>query len=159
MSRTPAVNENPQAIADKAKYEYVMLTEQLGALEDRMTELAEAGLLDADESSNLRDEVFRIWEGVCAATLFALVPDDWDLEADWDTFAEDWNTYSDGRTVLTRIRIEPRPHTDPNSVHNEEDDTYLLLDDTGDEGVIYYLAPPGPADDQLVDDVPQQSDR
>jgi hypothetical protein len=158
MSRTPAVNTNPHAIADKAKYEYVRVTEQIGAVSDRLTELADAGLLDAGESSNLQDQLFSMWEDVCAATLFAVMPADADLD-DWDTLAADWNTYSDGRTVLTRIRIEPRPGTDPNSARNQEDNTYLLLDDTGDEGVIYCLAQPGPADDQRVDDVPQQSDR
>ena len=64
MSRTPAVNPNAQDIADKAKYEYVGVTERLGAMHDRLTELADTGLLDADESLNLQDDLFLIWESV-----------------------------------------------------------------------------------------------
>jgi hypothetical protein len=158
VSRTPAVNPNAQDIADKAKYEYVGVTERLGAMHDRLTELADTGLLDADESLNLQDDLFLIWESVCEATLFAVVPADADWE-DWDTLAEDWNTYSDGRTVVTRVRIEPRSHTDPNSARNQEDNKYLHFCATGDEGVIYYVAPPDPADNQFVDDVSPQSDK
>ena len=159
MSRTPAVNPNAHDIADKAKYEYVGVTERLGAMHDRLTELADTGLLDANESKNLQGDLFLIWESVCDATLFAVVPDDADWEGDWDTLAEDWDTYSDGRTVVPRVRREPRSHTDPNSARNQEDNRYLHLDDTGDEGVIYYVAPPDPADNQFVDDVPPQSDK
>src|ERR1700739_1415938 len=115
MSRTPAVNRNAHDIADKAKYGYVGVTQRLGAMHDRLTELADTGLLDADESLNLQDDLFLIWESVCQATLFAVVPDDVDWEGEYDTLAEDWNTYSDGGTVVTRFRIEPRSHTDPNS--------------------------------------------
>jgi hypothetical protein len=159
MSRTPAVNPNAQDIADKAKYGYVGVTQRLGAMHDRLTELADAGLLDADESLNLQDDLFVIWENVCLATLFAVVPDDADWEGDWDTLAEDWNTYSDGRTVVTRIRVEPRPHTDPNCARNQEDNQYLHLQDTGDEGVVYHVEPLDPADNQFVDDVSPQSDK
>lgn len=140
MPKTPAVNPNVHDIADKIKHEHVRVT----------------GLLHADEALNLQDELFLIWENVCAATLFAVVPDDADWEGDWDTLAEGWNTYSDGRTVVTRIRIEPPPHTDPNSARNQQDNTYLHLCDTGDEGVIYCVAQPNPADDELVDDAPRQ---
>jgi hypothetical protein len=156
MSRNPAVNTNPHAIADKAKYEYVGVTEQIGAMHDRLTELAEAGRLDADESESLQDDLFLIWESVCRATIFAAAPDKADWEGDWDTLAEDWNTYSDGRTVVTRVRMQPRLGTDPNSARNQEDNTYLHLSDTGDEGVVCHVAHPDPADDQFLDDAPQR---
>lgn len=159
MPRTPAINPNSHAVADKAKYEYVRVTLRFGAMHRRLSELADAGLLDDDESFDLQVDLYSIWEIVCEATMFAVLPADVDRERDWDTLAEDWNTYSDGRTVITRSRIEPRPRTDPTWPCNQLKNWCLEFEDVGEQGVIYYVAHPDPAGDQFDDDVPQEIDR
>lgn len=152
MPRTPMVNPNPHDIADRAKYEYVRITERCGAMHRRLKELADTGLLDEDAFWDLGVDLYGIWENVCEATMFAVMPADLDRrERDWATLTEDWNTYSDGRSVVTRVRIEPRPNTDPSWSCNQERN-WLEYENVDDKGVIYYVACPDP--NRFVDDAP-----
>lgn len=104
MSRTPAVNPDVHDIADQAKHAYATGTQVLADLQYRLAELAGTGRIDPDESMSLQFGLASVWESLYWGTLCAVRDEDTD-EATWD---EDGNTYSDGRTVMTQIRIEPR---------------------------------------------------
>jgi hypothetical protein len=152
MSRTPAVNPNVHDIADRAKHEYATGTQVLAALHYRLAELAGTGRIDPDESKSLQRELHRVWEALYFGTVYAVRDEDTD---DW-TWAEADNTYSDGRTVMTQIRIEPRETSELNWEHNK----FTNGDGAVNEhplGTICCIAHHDPKRDQVVDDRPQQT--
>jgi hypothetical protein len=152
MSRTPEVNPNVHDIADRAKYEYATGTQVLAALHYRLAELAGTGRIDPDESMSLQRELHRVWEALYFGTVYAVRDMDTD---DW-TWAEADNTYSDGRTVMTQIRIEPLE----TAVGNWEQNGVVLADGAVNEhllGTISYISHPNPEDDDFVDP-PQERD-
>jgi hypothetical protein len=151
MSRTPAVNPNVNDIADQAKHAYATGTQALAALQYRLGELAGTGRIDPDESMSLQVGVVSVWESLYYGTLCAVRDEDTD-EATWD---EDGNTYSDGRTVMTQIRIEPLETSELNWEYNR----FMCGDGAVNEhsrGTICYIAHHDPKRDQVADDPPQQ---
>jgi hypothetical protein len=114
MSLPPSVNPNVNDIADRAKHAYAIATRELAALQYRLGELAGTGQIDPEESMNLQCALASIWESLYSGTLCAVRDEDTDDLA-WD---EDGNTYSDGRTVMTQIRIEPQEIADLNWEYN-----------------------------------------
>jgi hypothetical protein len=146
MSRTPPVNPDIHDIADRAKHWYAKATQVLAATQYGLAELAGTGRLDADESMSLQTNLFDIWEALYAGTLCAVR----DQATDDCTGDEADNTYSDGRQVRIKIRIEPEAASDFTWEHNR----FLLGDGAVAEhprGTICYIAPINPEDDQLVD--------
>jgi hypothetical protein len=114
MPTPPAVNPDVHDIADRAKYGYAIATQELAALQYRLGELAGTGQIHPDESMSLQRGLARVWESLYWGTLCAIRDEDTDDLA-WD---EDGNTYSDGRTVMTQIRIEPWETSVLNWVYN-----------------------------------------
>jgi len=135
----PPVNRNVHNIADWAKYGYATCTHDLAAMQYRLAELASTGLLDPDESMALQFKLVSIWESLYAGTLCAVRDDDTD-DRTWD---EADNTYSDGRRVITKVRIEPREESDDCWAHNPS----MIGDGAPNEfplGIVSYIAwPPG----------------
>jgi hypothetical protein len=149
MAERPAVNPNVHDIADQAKYAYATGTQALAALQYRLGELAGSGRIDPDESMSLQFGLASIWESLYWGTLCAVRDEDTD---DWD---EDGNTYSDGRTVMTQIRIEPRETSELNWEYNR----FMCGDGAVNEhprGTICCIAHHDPKRDQVADDPPQQ---
>jgi len=152
MSRTPAVNPDVNDIADQAKYAYATGTQALAALQYRLAELAGSGRIDPDESMRLQFGLASVWESLYWGTLCAARDEDTD-DATWD---EDGNTYSDGRTVMTQIRIEPRETSELNWEYNR----FMCGDGAVNEhprGTICYIAHHDPKRDQVADDPPQET--
>jgi hypothetical protein len=150
MPRTPAVNPNVHDIADRAKYAYATGTQLLAQTQYRLAELAGTGQIDPDESMSLQDNLFCIWESLYFGTLCAVRDEDTD---DWD---EDGNTYSDGRTVMTQIRIEPLETSELSWEYN----TFMCGDgavNVHPRGTICYIAHRDPKRDQVADDPPRQT--
>ena len=139
----PPVNPNVHNIADQAKHGFATATQLLAATQYRLAELAGTGRLDPDESMSLQSNLVDIWEALYAGTLCAV--------RDWDTDDSTWdladNTYSDGREVKIKIRIEPEEYSDFNWEHNR----FLLGDGAVNDyplGTVCYIAPVDPGDAQ-----------
>src|SRR5260370_19474944 len=113
METGPGVSPNVHDIADRAKHGYATGTQVLAALQYRLGELAGTGQIDPDESMRLQEGVVSVWESLYYGTLCAVRDEDTD---DWD---EDGNTYSDGRAVMTQIRIEPWETSEQNWESNK----------------------------------------
>jgi hypothetical protein len=143
MSRTPAVNPNVHDIADRAKRGYATGTQVLAALQYRLGELAGTGQIDPDESMRLQDDLVSVWESLYFGTVYAVRDEDTD-DATWD---EADNTYSDGRRVMTQIRIEPWETSEQTWEYNK----FTSGDGAVNEhprGTICYISPPNPEDDR-----------
>jgi hypothetical protein len=97
-------------IADRAKHAYARGTQLLAEMQYRLGELAGTGRLDPEESMALQWSLVRIWEQLYSGTTYAVREsvDYYDefLDAGGDPADLD-NHYSDGREVLTQIRVEP----------------------------------------------------
>lgn len=89
-------------------------TQLLAATQYRLGELAGTGRLDPDESMQLQENLFHIWEALYAGTLCAVRDED-TVDSNWD---EADNTYSDGRQVMVQVRIEPEETSELNWQHN-----------------------------------------
>ena len=89
-------------------------TQLLAATQYRLGELAGTGRLDPDESMQLQENLFHIWEALYAGTLCAVRDED-TVDSNWD---EADNTYSDGRQVMVQVRIEPEETSELNWEHN-----------------------------------------
>ena len=79
-----------------------------------LAELAGTGRLDPDESMRLQHNLVSIWGALYSGTVCAVRDEDTD-DFTWD---EADNTYSDGRTVMIQIRIEPWETSECNWAHN-----------------------------------------
>lgn len=133
----PSVNPDVNYIADEAKHTFAVCTRKLADMQFRLAELAGTDQLDAEESMNLQDNLFEIWEELYRGTLFAVR--DWTI--DDCTADEAGNTYSDGRRVVTQVRVEPWEESDACWLHNP----FLLGDGAPDEfplGTISFIAMP-----------------
>jgi hypothetical protein len=155
MSRTPAVNPNVDDIADRAKHGYATGTKLLAETQYRLAELAGTDRLDPDESMSLQHNLVSIWEALYFGTVYAVRDQDTD-ESAWD---ESDNSYSDGRPVLTQIRIEPVNLPGFSWEHNR----FMLGDGAVNEhplGTICDISPVNPEDDKVVDfgDEPRWTD-
>jgi hypothetical protein len=142
MAERPAVNPLVNDIADRAKHRYATGTQMLAALQYRLAELAGTGQLDPDVSMSLQEEVVRIWEALYFGTVCAV--------RDWDTDDCTWddadNTYSDGRQVMTQIRIAPAELS-----AGREHNRFMLGEGTVREhprGTICYISPVNAPDEQ-----------
>jgi hypothetical protein len=145
MGKRPAVNPNTDEIADKAKHEFAVATEILAETQYRLAELAGLGVLDRNESMRLQRNIFRVWEHLYFGTLCAVRDESTD---DW-TWAEDENTYSDGRPVRVKVRIEPQEHSEFSWEHN----SFCLEDGAVAEhplGTICCILPVNPADEIIA---------
>jgi len=140
LSHTGPVNPDVHAIADQAKHEFAVATQILAETQYRLGELAGLGLLDPDESMSLQVNLFRVWEHLYFGTLCAVRDEDTD-DPNW---YEGDNTYSDGRPVRIKIRIEPEEDSDFSWEHNR----FTLGDGAVAEhplGTICYICPIDPA--------------
>jgi hypothetical protein len=146
MAERPAVNPNVHDIADRAKHWYAVGTQMLAAHQYRLAELAGTGQLDPDVSMSLQEESFRIWEALYFGTVYAVRDQDTD-DCTWD---EADNTFSDGREVMTQIRIEPWETPECHWEYNQ-----FLLDEGAvkehPRGTISYIAAVNPQDDHVID--------
>ncbi|MGV0069428.1 hypothetical protein ACRU44_17005 [Mycobacterium colombiense] len=148
MSRTPAVNPNVHDIADRAKHAYAEGTQLLAATHYRLAELAGTGRLDPDASISLQEDLVGIWVSLGAGTVDAVR----NMDALPSTWEEDVNTYSDGRKVMTQVRIEPR-EVSSGWQHNR----FLVGGGAvlaHPQGTICCISHPGPVDDQVAVDAP-----
>lgn len=135
----PPINPDHNAAADGAKHYFAAATLTLARLQYRLGELAGTGRLDREESMSLQEGLFAVWEELYFGTLCAV--------RDWSTSDLEWddhdNTYSDGRQVRIRLRVDPREHSEPVWEHNR----FLLGDGAVAEhplGEICYVAPVKP---------------
>jgi hypothetical protein len=119
----PAVNPDPDDIADRAKYRYAAGTKLLADVQHRLAELAGTGKLDPDESMSLQFKLVELWEHLYAGTTCAV------RDGDTDDRTWDWadNTYSEqpprcqcSRSArrACRSRARPRPRA-PASNHSK----------------------------------------
>lgn len=139
INRRPPVNRDVHDIADRAKEGYAVGAEIIAQTQYRLAELAGTGVLDADESKRLQRNLCLIWESLYGGTLCAV--------RDWDTDDSEWdgydNTYSDGRQVITQVRVEPRSESDECWEHN----SFMLGDGAPNEfplGTVSDIAPARP---------------
>jgi hypothetical protein len=140
MAERPAVNPDVNDIADRAKHGYAIGARLLAAVQYRLAQLAGTGRLDPDESMRLQEVLADIWWALYSGTTYAVR--DEDIDDDWD---EADNSYSDGRTVMFQIRIEPWQEWE----HNR----FLLGDGAINEhrrGTICHISPCKPKDDRPV---------
>ena len=149
MSTPPPVNPDIDAIADRVKHAYAVITQQLAAMQYRLGELAGTGRLDPEESESLQEDLIEIWEDLYAGTLCAIR----DEEADDLIVIEGENTYSDGREIRIKIQIEPWE-----SEASWEHNSFTLGDGAVAEHplvTICYIAPAYP-NHEVVNDPPHQ---
>lgn len=95
---------------------------------------------------SLQRERHRVWEALYFGTVYAARDEDTD---DW-TWAEADNTYSDGRTVMTQTRIEPRETAELNWGPSG----LVLADGAANaypRGTIWYISHPDPEADHIGD--------
>ncbi|MEV3905511.1 hypothetical protein AB0K11_24605 [Mycobacterium sp. NPDC050551] len=143
----PPVNPDAHDIADRAKHAYAVGTELLAEAQDRLAELAGTGRLDAEASMSLQTSLVLIWEQLYSGTQCA-VRDESTPDWTWDETA---NTYSDGRQVVTQVRVEPRESSDDSWEHNR----FMVGDGAPNEfrrGTVSYIAP------RLPEDAPQDDE-
>jgi hypothetical protein len=114
-TKPPPANVNFDAIADRAKHAFYTGSKLLADVQYRLAELAGTGLLAADVSERLQDKIFRAWEELYSGTLGAVLG----CDTDDPTWCDPENTYSDGRTVRTRIRLEGRQDLESGWPHNK----------------------------------------
>lgn len=154
----PPVNPNVDDIADRAKYAFAMGTQVLAAAQYRLAELAGTGQLNPDESISLQEKLVNIWEVLYGGTLCAVRDEDaddctCDEDPDDCTYGEADNTYSDGREVRIKIRVEPEETSDCKWEYNR----FLLGDGAVAEhprGTMCYIVPVDPHEDHVTDPPP-----
>ena len=132
-------------IADRAKHGYAVGTRLLAAVQYRLAALAGTGRLDPEESMRLQLVLDDVWSALYSGTVRAVREED----TDDDTWGEADNIYSDGRTVMTQIRIEPREESDFKWKHNP----YTLEEGAVREhprGTICHISPRPPQGDRDV---------
>ena len=147
LSRRPAINRDVHDIADRAKHGYATGTQRLATMQYRLGELAGTGQLDPDESMRLQHNLVSVWEALYSGTVCAVR----DADTDDSTWDEADNTYSDGRTVMIQIRIEPWENSDFSWEHNR----FMLGEGAVNDhprGTIWYISPLDPERDQAVGD-------
>jgi hypothetical protein len=113
MAQPPPINPDIYDIADRAKHGYAIGTRLLAHLQYRIADLAVTGRFDPGESIRLQRVLADIWWALYLGTTYAVR--DENTDGTWD---EADNTYSDGRTVMVQIQIEPQKESDskkPNS--------------------------------------------
>lgn len=150
----PPVNPYVREIADGAKYAYARGTQVIAEMQYRLAELAGIGQLDADESMSLQTSLVRIWEELYDGTL-CNVRDESTPDWTWD---ETDNTYSDGRKVITQVRIEPWE----DSTGSWEFNRFMLGDGAPNEfplGTVSHIAPSRPDDQPLRENRTADDDR
>ena len=96
---TPEVHR----IADHAKYVYAVGGRDAVALQQKLVLLADTGKIDIEAHNKLQHHAcYQIGEEVYSSTTSSLHDQNiWDGGWDWDD-----NTYSDGRQVMTQVRIK-----------------------------------------------------
>jgi hypothetical protein len=128
-------------VADRAKHAYARGTKAIADMQYRLAELAGTGRLDPEESMALQGSLVRIWEQLYSGTTYAARKSvdylDEFLAAGGDPEDLD-NHYSDGREVLTQVRIEPPQSTYPYSPFTRGDGAVQ----EHPRGVISYIADP-----------------
>jgi hypothetical protein len=150
VPKTPAVNPNVHDIADRAKHAYAEATQLLAATHYRLAELAGIGRLDPDESISLQEDLVSIWVSLGSGTVDAVR----DMGTHHSTWEEDGNTYSDGRTVMTQVRIEPREISE-SCWRNR----FVVVGGAvlaHPQGTICCISHPDPKDDQVAVDAPSR---
>jgi hypothetical protein len=136
MSRKPPINPDVDEIADWAKWGYATGTRLISALILHLAKLAGTGRIDPDQSMFLQEGLAGIYDALYMGTVSAVRDDE-------DAYLQDDNTYSDGRQVSIKIRVEPIEE----SVNRWEHNQFLLRDDGVFEyprGIIAYISPPTP---------------
>lgn len=90
-------------IADHAKYVYAVGTRDMATLQYRLSELAHTGRLDLEVHRDLQwKHCLPMWETLYRGTTSAVRDErTWDGGWQWSD-----NTYSDGRQVMTQIRLK-----------------------------------------------------
>jgi hypothetical protein len=92
-----------RAIGDEAKWCYAHGTRALAELQYRIAELATRGTISHDDGIDLQSRLYDVWLWLYGGTLCATRNYELDDE-DWD---HDDLTYSDGRPVRVRTRVQP----------------------------------------------------
>jgi hypothetical protein len=100
MSRKPSVNPRVDEIADWAKWGYATGTHLISAVQHHLAQLAGTGRLDPEESMFLQEGLAGVYDALYMGTVSAVRDED-------DADLHDDNTYSDGRQVSIKIRVEP----------------------------------------------------
>jgi hypothetical protein len=152
LSNPPPVNPDVHAIADRAKHGFYTASKLLADVQYRLAELAGTGQLDVDESHGLQDTVVRAWEELYRGTLCAVR----DRVTAYPTPCDPENTYSDGRTVRTRIRLKGWQELESGWEHNN----YLYGDGPVAEyprGTVSYISSVDAEDGQIFADPPEIS--
>jgi hypothetical protein len=142
VPQPPPINPDINHIADRAKHGYALGTRLLAAVQYRLATLAGTGRLDPGESMRLQHVLYDIWFALYSGTTSAVREED----TNDDTWDEADNIYSDGRTVMTQIRIESWEESDYSWEHNR----FLLGDGPVDEhprGTICHISPRPPQGD------------
>jgi hypothetical protein len=140
----------PTTFADRAKHGYAIGTRLLVHLHYRLADWAGTGRLDRSESMRLQRVLADVWWALYSGTTYAVRDED----TDEDTWDDADNTYSDGRTVMVQIRVEPWDESDS----NREPNSFLLREGAVMEhprGTICHVSPRKPPDDCVVDHEPQ----
>ena len=90
-------------IADHAKYVYAVGARGAVALQQKLALLADTGKIDIEAHNKLQHHAcYQMGEEVYSSTTSSLHDQNiWDGGWDWDD-----NTYSDGRQVMTQVRIK-----------------------------------------------------
>jgi hypothetical protein len=102
--RSPGpINPDVLGVVDEIKYMYYAAGEQLAEMQYKLAELTGLALLDPDANGDLQNTLVKLWEIIYHGTLSNVRHD---ADADDVYFEEFDNTYSDGREILTKIRIE-----------------------------------------------------
>lgn len=146
MFEKPTFNRDVDIVADRVKHGYVSVAEKLAAMQYRLAELVGTGQLDADESMSLQEALVDTWEALYAATLCAVHDEDCTVDSDVGD-----GTYSDGRPVITKIRIGDEESSDFSWEHNQ----FLLGDGAVNDyprGIIWVISPVDPAGPYVIKD-------
>jgi hypothetical protein len=142
VAARPAVNRDVHAIADTAKHQFAVVTKEIAETQYRIAELAGTYRLDEAEAFRLQHSLFQIWEQMYFGTLCAVRDVD-TPDSTWDVAD---NTYSDGRQIVHKIRVEAPEDSECSWEHNR----YLLGDGAVAEhprGTVTYIAPLNPDDE------------
>jgi hypothetical protein len=145
MAQPPPTNPDIYDIADRVKHGYAIGTRLLAHLQYRIADLAVTGRFDPGESMRLQRVLADIWWALYLGTTYAVR----DENSDDDTWDEADNTYSDGRTVMVQIRIEPQEESD-----SKKPNSFLIYEGAVREhprGTISYVSPRKPLGDSVID--------
>jgi hypothetical protein len=97
------ITEHVQHVADHAKYVYAIGSRDIASLQYRLAAYAHVGLLAVEAHERLQwDHCHKMWETLYNGTVCAVRDDRmWDGGWDWCD-----NTYSDGRQVMSQVRVK-----------------------------------------------------